>query len=343
MNDTEFKWFNQAQLYTMAIGAKDEYDVCSRGFGKTEGIDAPRLRRNVISMPRSTGALLSPTYSKLLTNTLPGVCAALHRMGLKRNIHYVVRRKPEKKLNFATPMVEPFEWDHTMSFWNGTLVNLISFDRPMSANSFSLDWIMGFEAKFLDYKKITEEVFQANRGNEHHFRNCPWHHGMVFTTDMPTFKSGMWILDKKNLMNTIADPDWDERLTYNDIIDTIRVVFREYKEYSEKDDKSPYYIKKIDELYKELNFYRKKAILYSEFDIFENLEIISEKRIADFKRDLPTFIFNTSILNISPRKVQNGFYSALNEKVHTYESYNNNFLESLDFDDKIVGKTKTCK
>jgi hypothetical protein len=322
------KWFNRAQLEAMEIAACNEFIVASRGFGKSEGIDAPRLLRNVLSMPRSTGALLSPTYAKLLSNTLPAVCAALDRMGYKRNVHYLVGRKPPKELNYKRPLVEPFKWDYVMSWFNGSIVNLISFDRPMSANSMNLDWILGFESKYLNYNKIVNEVFPANRGNENLFGLCPWHHGMVFTTDMPTFKSGMWILDKKNDMD-------------KDLIDVIRRTYSDYILFKELPDKTDQQNRKMLLYKKELDTYRKNATFYAEYDIFDNLEIIGEARIRNLKRELPPFIFQTSILNVCPRKVPNGFYSALSEKLHVYEKFNNEYLESLSYESK--NKVSDCR
>ena len=64
------KFFNRAQLDAMQISAHDEYIVAARGTGKSEGIDARFILRNVWAMPGSTGALLSPTYAKAWGNTL---------------------------------------------------------------------------------------------------------------------------------------------------------------------------------------------------------------------------------------------------------------------------------
>lgn len=315
------KWFNNAQLEAMMIAANNEFVVASRGFGKSEGIDAPRLLRNVVAMPGGSGALLSPTYSKLLSNTLPAVCHALDRMGYKRDIHYFVGRRPPKDMKFEKPIIEPFKWDYVMSWYNGSIVHLLSFDRPMSANSLNLDWIMGFEAKYLDYKKIVDEVFPANRGNEQYFGNCPWHHGLVFSTDMPTFRSGQWILEKRK--------DMDKEL-----ILAIKQIYPEYIYYKSLEKRTGIKEYRYKSLKADLILFRKNATFYAEYDIFDNLEIIGEKRIRDFKRDLPPFIFNTSILNIRPYKVPNGFYSALNEKIHCYESSDNAYLDSLDYNIK---------
>jgi hypothetical protein len=304
------KYFNPKQLEAMAIAAKNEFIVASRGFGKSEGIDAPRLIRNVFAMPRSAGALLSPTYGKLLRNTLPAVFHALDRLGYRRDIHYVVGRKPPARLNFGRPLIEPFNNDYVITWFNGSIQHLLSFDRPMSANSMNLDYVFGFEAKYLDYNKIKDEVLPANRGNINHFGNCPWHHGQLFTTDMPTTKSGRWILEKEN--------DMDTRL-----IDFIRLTYRKYKA-----SKSAHLKPK---LLRELNAARRHATFFAEYDAFDNLEILGEGFIRDMERALPPLLFNTAILNRRCTKVANGYYASFNDSIHCYCSFNNSYLESLEY------------
>lgn len=319
------KFFNASQMECMAIGANNEYIIASRGFGKSEGIDAPRLLRNVFAMPRSSGALLSPTYGKLLRNTLPAVFHALDRLGYKRGYHYVVGRRAPKLLNFSTPYIDPLDYDYVIHWFNGSIQHLISFDRPMSANSMSLDYIMGFEAKFLDFDKIKNEVLPANRGNLNYYKDCPWHHGQVYSSDMPTNKSGMWLLEKEKEM----DPE---------LIDLIKSIYFEikYLESIELTDR-PIYSK----LRKELDQFRKKATFYAEYNVFDNIEILGEDWVANMKRDLPPLIFRTAILNQRMRKVENGFYSALNEKIHYYSSYNNSYLDAQDY--RLEGTTNDCR
>ena len=47
------KFFNKMQRHAMSINAHDEYIVASRGTGKSEGIDARIILRNVWEMPGS--------------------------------------------------------------------------------------------------------------------------------------------------------------------------------------------------------------------------------------------------------------------------------------------------
>lgn len=318
------KYFNARQLESMAIAANTEYIIASRGFGKSEGIDAPRLVRNVFAMPRSSGALLSPTYGKLLRNTLPAIFHALDRLGYKRGYHYVVGKRAPKVLNFKTPYIDPFDYDYVIHWFNGSIQHLISFDRMMSANSMSLDYVMGFEAKFLDFDKIKNEVLPANRGNLNYFGKCPWHHGQVYSSDMPTGKTGNWLLDKKKEMDV-------------DLIEAIKGIYYDIKHLESMDMANS---TRYNNLRRQLSEFRKRATFYAEYNVFDNIEILGEDWIATMKRDLPPLIFRTAILNQRMGKIENGFYSALNEKIHFYSSYNNTFLENQEYD---LNNTRDCR
>ena len=313
-------YFHNKQLEAMAIGANKEYIVAPRGWGKSEGIDGPRIIRNVWAMPRSTGALLSPTYGKLLRNTLPAVSRALDRLGYVRNKHYFVGRKAPKAMGFQNPYIDPFDYDYTIHWWNGSTQNLISFDRAMSANSMSLDYIFGFEARYLDWEKVKSEVLPANRGNLDKFNDCPWHHGYLFTTDMPISKSGMWILDMEKQM----DPS---------LISLIKATYWEIKRL-EKNNLNPQRLKKLRS---ELFILRKNAVFYAEYSPWDNYALLGESFFKEMQQNLTPLLFKTSILNKRIRKIENGFYSSLNEKIHYYTNYNHSYLDSLDYDlDKLA-------
>lgn len=318
LSNKVLKYFNRAQLDAMAINAKDERCIGSRGVGKSDGFDSRRLLQNVFSMPRSVGGLLSPTYAKLLQNTLPAVATALERWGFKRDIHYVIGKRPPKSLNFQTPITQPFSYDYVMAWFNGSIVNLISFDRSMSANSMSLDYLMGFEAKYLPYDKIVNEANQANRGKRPQFEICHLHHGTYYSTDMPTSKMGMWILE-------------DEKKMDKEVIDLIRARFADFAYFKNKQNKSDYDKRQLDYARKDLNELRKIAFYFGEYNILDNIELVGDAWIAQQKRDLPPLIFQTSILNKRIFKKANGFYSALDDSIHFYTADNAAHFEKLDY------------
>jgi hypothetical protein len=324
MSSNKKTYFNRAQLEVMQVAAKNNYVIGSRGIGKSEGIDAPWLIRNVFAMPRSSGALLSPTYGKLLRNTLPAIFHALNRLGYRRNVHYFVGRFPDKKLNFNTPYIEPLNYEYVIIWFNGSIQHLISFDRPMSANSMSLDYVGAFEAKYLDFDKIKSEVLPANRGNVNYFGDCPWHHGQLYTTDMPTGKSGSWIFEKEKEMD-------------KELIDVIKLMQAEISVLKQKQTNPT----RLARLTREIAKLRKHATLYAEYNVFDNIDVLGLQFVRDMARDLPPLIFQTAILNKRIRKIANGFYSALNEKMHYYPSYNNSYLEKQDYNFDQLSK-ETC-
>jgi hypothetical protein len=231
-------------------------------------------------------------------------------------------------MNFAMPHTEPFSWDYAIHWYNGSVQNMISFDQSMSANSMSLDYLFGFEAKFLPYDKIKSEVAPANRGNRELYGDCPLHHGCLYTTDMPTSTAGSWILDKREEM-------------IPELIEAIKLTYAEW--YAARaalaaNPQSGHYARRVKSLEKDLAALRTgfrrgdeliSTVFYAEFDPFDNFEILGERFFHDMRRDLPPMLFRTSILNRRPGKVENGFYSSLVPSVHYYTANNNSYLDGL--------------
>lgn len=328
------KFFNLMQRQCMAIGAHDEVVIAARGTGKSEGIDARFILRNVWEMPGSLGALISPSYAKAWSNTLPAICKALSEWGYVQNIHYVVGHKAPASMGYRDP-VRPLTgegWANAFHFWNGTVMVILSFSQSMSANSMSIDWIIGPEAKFLNYDKIKTEVNPANRGNVQYFGHCPHHHSTCYSSDMPTSGVGRWLLDKANEMN-------------NDHINLIRTLYKELMEYKRK-PLTEHVQKKISRLQKDLDLARRYqppvrpeagkqreyTLFYGEYDIFDNLEVVGEDYIWQMKRDSPALVWRTAFLNERIFKIANGFYSALDENVHFYTPSDNGRLSALGSD-----------
>lgn len=335
------KFFNKMQRQAMAIAAHDEYIIASRGTGKSEGIDARFILRNVWEMPGSLGGLISPSYSKAWGNTLPAICKALAEWGYIQNVHYVVGHKAPAAMGFADPVrpVMGEGWSNAFHFWNGTVMVILSFNQGMSANSMSLDWVIGPEAKFLSYEKIKSEVNPANRGNRQHFGHCPHHHSVCYSTDMPTASMGRWILDKKEEMSISH-------------INFIRQLYKELQAYKRK-PLTDHTMRMIKELQRDIDLARKYqrpvktqagktkeyTVFYGEYDVFDNLEVLGEDFIWQMYRDSPPLIWRTAFMNERLFRVANGFYSALDDKLHFYTPADNGRLRNLGSDWK---RLSTC-
>lgn len=320
------QYFNDAQLYTLMMNTRDEVIVAGRGLGKG-AIQARRLQSCFQGMPGSMGGFVAPSVKRCLTNILPSMLIHLERWGFKRDLHYVVGKKPWKKLHWKSPIFTPANWENTISFYNGSVVNVISQDRSGTSNSMSLDYLIIDEAKFIDFEQLKDETFQANRGNEMYFKDFPLHHGMTITSDMPVTKKGSWFLNYADKV----DPE---------LVEVIEgIIFQQWRlrqKLLKNRDQAVKIQAKIDHLEKELNFFRSKCLLYKEYSSIENLALLGEEFIKRAKRDLPPLTFATSIMCQRIGISADGFYGGMREDVNLYTAPNENVLNLQNLDkDKL--------
>jgi hypothetical protein len=256
--------------------------------------------------------------------------------GYLPDVHYFIGRRAPESANFGRPRREPQgnAWQNAIHFWNGTVMIILSFAQSMSANSMSLDWVIGPEAKFLNYDRIKSEVNPANRGNRQDFDRCPWHHSELYTTDMPTTKSGRWILDKQLEM-------------IDDHISLIKTLYARREDYRKKEP-TDWIKRQIRELSDDIdrarkfqpvrhpelsgNKKREYTVFYGEYDVLDNLEVLGEDFIWQMKRDNPPLIWRTAFLNERLFRVQNGFYPALDDNLHFYIPRDAKEVYGLNFD-----------
>lgn len=324
-------YFNRPQRLTQLIGANTTVIVAGRRTGKTDSIAAPFVLRNMQRMPGSTGGIVVPTFKHGLTNTLPGLLAAWKRWGFINGIHYVVGRRPPK--SFAKPITEPHDYEHVISFYNGSIAIIISQDRPGSSNSLTLSWLLVDEAKFIDYDKLKDETLPANGGIKSHFGHHSFNHSIMILSDMPQTKRGSWFLHYREKMDT-------------DLIAAIEATVYEIwriksriKSLRNSQSEIPSYLRNhLRRLDRALNQMRSVAVYYKEYSSIENLQLLGENYIKQMKRDLTPLTFQTSILCQRIGIAKDGFYSSMRER----HKYNASDFESLDLafkslcDDKVM-------
>lgn len=323
------QYFNDAQYQTVYTMARDLILVGGRGFGKGL-VQACRMRQVIERMPRSTSAFVSPNAKRALTNTLPSILIHFERWGFKRDVHWVIGKKPPEKLGFEKPLFEPANYENVITFYNGSQIFIISQDRKGTSNSHSFDFIFIDEAKFIDYAQLKDETFPANRGNAMHFGHCALHHGMLITSDMPVTKKGSWFLEY-------------EKHATDDLIKLIHGIMHEIwkikskiKQYKDKGKAIPkHWRSKLKCFYRDMEWARANSVQYCEFSSIENLSILGVEFIKKMRRDLPPLTFQTSIMCVRIGVSQDGFYSNLRDS-HLYMSVNNEEIDHLGYDfDKL--------
>lgn len=320
------EYFNDPQLYSLAMNTRDEVIVAGRGMGKG-AIQAGRLMTNFQGMPGSMGGFVSPSVKRCLTNILPSMLIHLERWGFKRDLHYVVGKRPWKALHWKSPIFTPANWENTISFYNGSVCNIISQDRAGTSNSMSLDYIIIDEAKFINFEQLKDETFQANRGNEQYFHNFPLHHGMTITSDMPVTKKGSWFLSYKE--------DMDKELV-EAIEGLVYAKWRAKRQQKAMQSQADAIQKKIDRIDAKLSFLRSKCLLYKEYTSIQNLALLGEEFIRRAKRDLPPLTFATSIMCKRIEISTDGFYGGMREDVNLYTAPNENVLNLEALNDGAI-------
>lgn len=317
-------YFNNPQLLTQLVAANTTVIVAGRRTGKTDSIAAPFVLRNMQRMAGSTGGIVVPTFKHGLTNTIPGLLAAWKRWGLIRGVHYEVGRRPPKA--FKKPITEPADYEHVISFYNGSVAVIISQDRPGSSNSLTLSWVLVDEAKFIDYRKLKDETLPANGGIKSYFGHHSFNHSLMILSDMPQSQKGSWFLHYEKEMDT-------ELIKL--IEATVYEIWRQkqrVRSLRKEGKKVPEWIRsRIRQLDTQLNKMRSVAVYYKEYSSIENLQLLGENYIKQMKRDLTPLTFQTSILCQKLGKLKGGFYSAMSEERNFYNSSDFAYLDSLGF------------
>lgn len=314
-------YLNDAQYYLLSIGARNLVAVCGRGIGKGV-IQASRMLQFIQAMPRCSLGFVVPSVKRGLTNILPSILMHINSWGYRKDQHYCLGHRPAKQWHWAPPIWEPENYDNVISFYNGSYVTLISQDRTGTSNSMSLDGIIIDEAKFIDFERLKNETFQANRGNEMYFNKCHLHHGMTITSDMPVTKTGSWFLKYEEQM----DPELlkvVEGLVYQ--------VWKTKQKMLAHPERADYYKQLLAKLNNQLNFFRARLTLYKEYSSLENLAILGKRFFYDQKRNLPALTFATSILGLRLGMAKDGFYSGL-RPANIYTAPNLAHLDNLQYD-----------
>lgn len=314
-------YFNKPQRLTQLIGANTTVIVAGRRTGKTDSIAAPFVLRNMQRMPGSTGGIVVPTFKHGLTNTIPGLLAAWKRWGYVEGLHYVVGKKPPK--SFRQPIIDPKDYEHVISFYNGSVAVIISQDRPGSSNSLTLSWLLVDEAKFIDYAKLKDETLPANGGIKSYFGKHSFNHSIMILSDMPQTQKGSWFLHYRDKM----DPELIA--TIEATVYEIWRIKERIRSLNAKGATVPDYLKGyLRRLDRDLNKMRSVAVYYREYSSIENLQLLGENYIKQMKRDLTPLTFQTSILCQRIGIAKDGFYSSMREG-HKYDASNFEYLDEI--------------
>lgn len=332
--DVQYIYMNRAQQYAHNIGARDTRIVASRRTGKTVSI-ADKIAMCVTSMPRSAGIFLGNSEKQLKTRTVPAMLEALEKfVGWKvgRDVWW---GKPPKKLNVPSPYIEPKDWSNVISFFNGTVIYLVSLEVVGSANSLTVNFIIADEARFLKKKKLDADVMPTMSGipGSSELTN-PHFLSTYFVSDAALTLSTAWLEAEEEKMQlevfdaqgkTILDND-GKPFTYLQLRENIEKLVQMYKQ-NDRDFRqgtvsNTVYERARTVLTDTLDRLRCRAFNFCKFSTLDNLDIVGIDYIKRMKRELPPLVFAISIMNMTRVKTSTGFYANFRRELHCYTSSN---------------------
>jgi hypothetical protein len=196
-------YYNDAQLMLKLASAPHKMFIAGRGVGKTT-IHADDFLEDVIWMPRGKFGFGGLTYFHVRTKSMPAIIDQWERRGIYRNIHYFIGHKAPKKWLWDEPYHPPLDYSNCIQFWNGSVIEFISFDRPEMARSGSYDALKFDEATRLKKSALDADVLPALRGNNDRFDHVRRHLGTMFTGTMPLTSEGEWVFEYEKMM--LEDP-----------------------------------------------------------------------------------------------------------------------------------------
>jgi hypothetical protein len=326
--------FNRPQLRFMIAKLASAVNLWSRATGKSTLI-AWLIHLIVTKMPRSCWGIVGSTYQQLLTRTLPSTIASLERLGYVKDVHYFIGRKPPPGWNWPEPFQRPVKYDHFIIFYTGAGFHLISQDgNGSSSRGVNLDGYIGDEALLLDRDKLGTDVIAANRGNKDYWKGCDLHHGNFLFSSMPWGDTGKWLLDSSSYyerdghsFQLVREQMIKLQLEFVDSR-SLKTRMALYQDILDLSAQLTFYVnpKKYKKGGKEVA----KGMLYSEANIFDNLENLGIPYLEEQRRELSDFMFLIEILNQRPKSVEAGFYPRLAPH-HAEECPNNEYVAGLEF------------
>jgi hypothetical protein len=326
--------FNRPQLRFMLSKLASAVSLWSRATGKSTLI-AWLIHLIVTKMPRSCWAIVGSTYAQILTRTLPSTMASLERLGYIKDVHYFIGRKPPQGWGWPEPFERPVKYDNFIIFYTGAGFHLISQDgNGSSSRGVNLDGYIGDEALLLDRDKLGTDVIAANRGNQHYWPGIDLHHGAFLFSSMPWGDTGKWLLDSSSYyerdghnFQLVRDQMIKLQLEFVDSR-SMATRLRLYQDILDLSAQLTFYTN--PKLYKKGGKQVAKGMLYSEANIFDNIENLGIPYLEEQRRELSDFMFLIEILNQRPKSVEAGFYPKLGPQ-HARECPNNEYVAGLEF------------
>lgn len=317
---------NLPQLKVFLVNAAITIILFGRGTGKTRGVSAGWVYDRAKKLPRSTGFVLSASYTHLIDTIIPELQQGWADLGLEENVHYWLYTMPPKELRIPEPYLKVDNPKYFIFWINGSATKLVSLDRKALVNSKSFDYGCFFEGRKLNGDIARDDVMPTLRGgranklpNGKVFGDLPEHHSILIESDLPRDVKGRWILGYDNQV---------DKQTVNDIltVQKLRIQLREQaksatKKVRESINES---IKECDDL---LNEMRRDLVYVARASTLDNIHVLGVSAIKKLRKSLSPIDWEVSVLNKEQDEVDNCFYPDLSREKHGYDGIDYEYVD----------------
>lgn len=297
------------------VKAIETYLLASRGTFKTSRGIALYILEKVAEMPGSTGVGVGLSYEHLSKNTLPPLKLAFIELGWKENEDFVIGKRPPD--HFKTPVlgVVNNNYKNTISFKNGSVIQLISLKVMASANGISAQWGFFDEVKFMKQKQLQDEIFPIFRGLEHLYGKCHGYLSKFFATDKLADPAQIkWLLKKRKLNNPLK----------------IKVIITLQQQLDELQARmaaaginaSLKLKKQIEDIDAKLFKLRATMVHVVEISAYDVLPIMGERWFKTLTRNITGHEFKVAVENKDPDKPEVSFYPDFKDTYHVHNRKN---------------------
>jgi len=196
-------FLNEKQSKFLFAPQKTKLMLGGRGSAKTRSGIGYGSAVRVQKLPRTRLFLASMTFGHILKNLMGEISDAWAAIGWEEGRDYVKWVKPPK--HFALPLKKPELWKYSISFRNGTVIDLLSLDRPELIRGMSYDggdWDEFAQSDVTDWQDV---VLPTLRGNIDLFHGHLWHQNVNLFTSIPRTPKGFHIFDLEKLAQ--SDPN----------------------------------------------------------------------------------------------------------------------------------------
>lgn len=320
----EEQYFSAVQTLALLADTQDLFCEIGRGSGKTTHILGPRMDRVQNSMPGSVQVFLASTYKAIFENLVPGIMEFFSEH-YEQDMYFSIGQRPPAHFNECRTLIT--DWKNTISFYNGTVIQFVSCERPERANGKNIAHLYMDEMLHIKQRVVDENVRPAMRSKSTCFYDSPYFMGTTGTTSTPNVETDQdWFLSYEKKM----DP---ERIrTIQGIALELNHRYYMLEEAVIRHDeqairKLTNYCNRLEAVLTQL---RRGSVYYLRASSFSNIKVLGPDYIQkQMEGTLDKASLNTSIFSVRENRVRDMFFAKFGPKYIESDTYNLERIESL--------------